>query len=164
MNLTRRYARVLRADEFYIPQLARFHRPVPLPVLTSRFVADFRTLFTADVFVPKRLDLGAFGLTANYIHILAHDNNSRDWIFERFAPAYSERIGIDLTGADVNDPRFAPYNLRLDMKLDRLLREQRPFYIATHVDELGGERISHRILVPMSKNGRQITHCLLMSV
>jgi hypothetical protein len=74
------------------------------------------------------------------------------------------KIGADLTHAEVNDHRFAPYNWRLDEKLARLLREKAPFYVGTHVDEIGGERVAHRLLIPMSDVGRRITHCILMSV
>ena len=69
-----------------------------------------------------------------------------------------------MTGAEVNDQRFAPYNRRLDEKLARLLREKAPFYVGTHMDEIGGERVAHRLFIPMSDVGRLITHCLLMSV
>jgi hypothetical protein len=69
-----------------------------------------------------------------------------------------------MTGAEVNDERFVPFNRRLEEKLARLLREQAPFYVGTNVDEIRGERVAHRLLIPMSDVGRPITHCLLMSV
>ena len=78
--------------------------------------------------------------------------------------SYASRIGTDLIGADIRDARFAPYNLRLDMKLERLLGERKPIYVPTRIEELGGERISHRMLIPMSIDRSSISHCLLMIV
>jgi len=69
-----------------------------------------------------------------------------------------------MTDAEVNDQRFAPFNRRLDGMLARLLREKAPFYVGTEMKEIGGERVAHRLLIPMRDVGRRITHCLLMSV
>jgi hypothetical protein len=69
-----------------------------------------------------------------------------------------------MTGAEVNDQRFAPFNRRLDEKLARLLRARAPFYVGTKLQEIGGERVARRLLIPMSNGGRPITHCILMSV
>jgi hypothetical protein len=85
-------------------------------------------------------------------------------LFVRFAPFSAARVGLDMTGAEVNDQRFAPYNRRLDEKLARLLREKAPFYVGTHMDEIEGERVAHRLFIPKSDVGRLITHCILMSV
>ncbi len=71
---------------------------------------------------------------------------------------------MDLTGAEVSDGRFAPYNFRLDEKLARLMRDESPFYVGTRVDELGGERLSHGLFIPITDAGRALTPCLLMSV
>ena len=50
------------------------------------------------------------------------------------------------------------------LKLARLLPEKAPFYVGTELREIWGERVAHRLLIPMSDVGRPITHCLLMSV
>ena len=154
----------LATKRFYIPQLPRFSRPSPLPVSMSRFIALFRAEWSKEAFMPKGLDLTRFEDLADRLHLLVRVECSRMWKFERFAPSYIERIGVDLTGEAVNDPRFAPYNLRLDVKLDRLLHEQSPYYVGTRVDGLGNDGVLHRLLIPMSRDGRTITHCLLMSV
>jgi hypothetical protein len=151
---------------FFIPNLGPFARPNPIPVSMSRFVAQFRAADGGSADRPRRLDLTVFGDIADHVHVLARDGDreQNSWTFERFAPSYTSRIGTDLTGADIRDARFAPYNHRLDLKLERLLGERRPFYVPTRVDELGGERISHRLLIPMSIDKTTISHCLLMSV
>jgi hypothetical protein len=92
------------------------------------------------------------------------DPHRNSGTFERFAPSYTVRIGSDLTRPDIRDARFAPYNLRLEIKLERLLQERAPFYVPTRIEALGGERISHRLLIPLSADGASVTHCLLMSV
>ena len=74
------------------------------------------------------------------------------------------RIGVDLTGEKVTDQRFAPYNRRLDEKPARLLREKAAVYVGTHVDEIEGERVAHRLFIPMSDVGRPVTPCTLVSV
>lgn len=157
-------ARSLEPGWFYIPKLYPFARPVPVPVSMSRFVAQFRAVHNASVDRPRRLDLAIFGDTADHLHLLLRDPTRNSWKFERFAPSYIARIGIDLTGADIRDARFVPYNLRLELKLERLLHERAPFYVPTRIEELGGERITHRLLIPMSNDGPTITHCLLMSI
>jgi hypothetical protein len=154
----------LRRGHFFIPRLDRLDTSESLPLTMIMFVSQFRPLFDAEVHAPKRLDLGEFGDLADYLHILALGKTSQAWTFERFAPFSAARSGVDMTGAEVNDPRFAPFNHRLDEKLERLLREKTAFYVGTHVDEIGGERVAHRLLIPMSDVGRRITHCLLMSV
>ena len=60
------------------------------------------------------------------------------WTFQRFAPFSAARIGTDLTGAEVNDQRFA-----LDEQLARLLREKAAFYV-------GGECVAHCLFIAMS--------------
>jgi hypothetical protein len=74
------------------------------------------------------------------------------------------RIGVDLTGEKVTDQRFAPYNRRLDEKLVRLLREKARVYVGTHVDEIEGKHVAHRLFIPMSDVGRLITPRILVSV
>jgi hypothetical protein len=154
----------LRRQHFFIPRLDRLDTSECLPLSIIVFVSQFRPLFDAEEHVPKLLDLAEFGYLADYLHILALGETRQTWTFERFAPFSAVRVGVDLSGAEVNDPRFEPFNQRLDAKLARLLREKVPFYVGTDVDEMEGERVAHRLLIPMSDVGRRITHCLLMSV
>ena len=149
---------------FYIPRLGQLSAPGYLPVLMSRFVARYRALYDDEFHIPKRLELSEFGNLADHLHVLAFDATGNTWTFERFAPFSAVRAGVDMTGAEVNDGRFAPFNRRLDEKLARILREKAPFYVGTELQEIGGERVAHRLLIPMSDVGRPITHCLLMSV
>ena len=149
---------------FYIPKLCPFERPIPIPVAMSRFVTKFRAEYYGGADQARRLDLSVFGDVADHVHVLARDRKRNSWTFDRFAPSYASRIGTDLTGADIRDARFAPYNLRLDMKLERLLGERKPIYVPTRIEELGGERVSHRLLIPMSIDRSSISHCLLMIV
>jgi len=153
-----------RSGNFYIPRLGQLNAGHQLPVLMSRFVAQYRASFDDEIHIPKHLELSEFGGLADHLHILALGASRETWTFQRFAPFSAARMGVDLTGANVNDLRFAPYNRRLDEKLARLLREKAPFYVGTHVDEIGGERLAHRLFIPMSDVGRLITHCILMSV
>jgi hypothetical protein len=129
----------------------------------SRFIAQFRAEHDGRD-QPRRLELAVFGELADHLHLLVRDPHRNSWTFERFAPSYAARIGSDLTGADIRDARFAPYNLRLELKLERLLQEGAAFYVPTRIEALGGERISHRLLIPLSADGTSTTHCLLMSV
>jgi len=154
----------LQSGNFYIPRLGQLNAPQHLPVSMSRFVAKYRVLFDDEIHIPKRLELSEFGDLADHIHILLLGQSRETWTFQRFAPFSAARIGLDLTAAKVNDQRFAPYNQRLEEKLARLLREKSPFYVGTHIDEIGGECVAHRLFIPMSDVGRRITHCILMSV
>jgi hypothetical protein len=154
----------LQSGYFYIPRLGQLNAPSYLPVLMSRFVARYRTLFDDGFHIPKRLELSEFGDLADRLHVLVLDTTGDNWTFERFAPFSAARAGVDMTSADVNDQRFAPFNRRLDEKLARLLREKAPFYAGTELKEIGGERVAHRLFIPMSDGRRPITHCLLMSV
>lgn len=154
----------LRSGHFYIPRLDRLDTSECLPLSMIMFVSQFRLLFDAEVHVPKRLELATFEELADYLHILVLGRTRETWKFERFAPFSAARARMDMTGADVNDQRFAPYNRRLKEKLARLLREKSPFYVGTHMDEIGGECVAHRLFIPMSDVGQPITHCLLMSV
>src|SRR5450759_3872421 len=129
----------LQSGNFYIPRLGQLNAPQHLPVSMSRFVAKYRVLFDDEIHTPKRLDLSEFGDLADHIHILLLGQSRETWTFQRFAPFSAARIGLDLTAAKVNDQRFAPYNQRLEEKLARLLREKSPFYVGTHIDEIGGE-------------------------
>jgi hypothetical protein len=156
---------LLEPGWFYIPELHTFPRPAPIPVSMSSFVARFRAEHNGRTDCPRRLDFNVFGDAANYIHLLARNTDRNTWTFERFAPSYVARIGANLTGADIGDARFAPYNLLLESKLERLLKERAPFYVPTRIEELGGERVNHRLLIPMrNTESPTITHCLLMSV
>jgi hypothetical protein len=144
--------------------LDQLNAPNYLPVLMSRFVARYRALFDDEFHIPKRLELSEFGAFADHLHVLVLDTTRNTWTFERFAPFSRVRAGVDMTGAEVNDQRFAPFNRHLDETLARLLREKAPFYVGTELQEIGGECVAHRLLIPMSDVGRPITHCLLMSV
>ena len=154
----------LQNGYFYVPRLGQLNTAQHLPVLMSCFVAQYRALFDDEIHIPKRLELSEFGDLAGHLHVLALGASRETWTFRRFAPVSAARIGTDLTGTEVTDQRFAPYNRRLDEKFARLLREKAPFYVGTPVDEIGGERLVHRLFIPMSDVGRLITHCILMSV
>jgi hypothetical protein len=157
--------RLLEPGWFYIAELDALARPAPIPVSMSSFIARFRAEYNGRTDRPRRLDLDVFGDAANHIHVLVRNVDRKTWTFERFAPSYVARIGADLMGADIGDARFAPYNLLLEAKLERLLQERAPFYVPTRIEELGGERVNHRLLIPMRKtDAPTITHCLLMSV
>src|SRR5579871_423524 len=145
---------ILPSGYFYIPRLGQLNAAQHLPVLMSRFVAQYRALFDDEIHIPKRLEFSEFGDLADYLHILVLGASRETWTFQRFAPFAAARIEVDLTGAKVTDQRFAPYNRRLDEKLARLLREKAPFYVGTQLDEIGGERIAHRLFIPMSDVGR----------
>src|SRR5260370_8887696 len=153
----------VRRRKFYIARLGQLNAAQDLPVLMSRFVAQYRASFDDEIHIPKRLELSEFGDLADHLHILALGASRETWTFQRFAPFSAARIGVDLTGANVNDLRFAPYNWRLDEKLARLLREKASFYVDTHVDEIGGERVAHRCFIPISDVTRVITICILIA-
>lgn len=155
--------RPLRQGEFYLPRLGHLDAPHPLPGLISRFVAQLRLLFDAEIYVPKYLDLSAFKDFENYIHILVRAQVTDDWTFERFAPACASCMGMDLTGAKVSDAHLARYNLRLDEELARLIREETPFYSKAQAHTSHGDLTVHWLCVPMSNTGQTITHCLVMS-
>ncbi len=155
--------RPLKQGEFYLPRLGHLDAPHSLPGLIIRFVAQLGVLFDTEIYVPKYLDLSAFEDFANYIHILARAQMTDDWIFERFAPACAESMGMDLTGAKVSDVRLARYNLRLDEELARLVREEAPFSRKTQTHTAHGGLTVHWLFVPMSNTGQTITHCLVMS-
>jgi hypothetical protein len=135
----------LRSGYFYIPRLGQLNAPNYLPVLMSRFVARYRALFDDEFHIPKRLELSEFGDLADHLHFLALGRTRETWTFERFAPFSTARTGVDMTGAQINDQRFAPFNRRLDEKLARLLREKAPFYVGTELQELGGECVAHHL-------------------
>jgi hypothetical protein len=120
-------AHLLEPGWFYIPELHTFARPAPIPVSMSSFIARFRAEYNGRNDCPRRLALDVFGDAANYIHLLVRDAGRKTWTFERFAPSYVARIGADLTGADIGDARFAPYNFLLESKLERLIEERAPF-------------------------------------
>ena len=108
----------------------------------SRFVAQYRTSFDDEIHIPKRLEFSEFGALADYLHLLILGTSRETWTFQRFAPFFAALNGADLTNAEVNDHRFAPYNRRLDEKLAWLLRERVPLYVGTHVDEIGEASVS----------------------
>ena len=104
----------LRSGYFHIPRLGQLNAPIYLPVLMSRFVAWYRALFDDEFHIPKRLDLSEFGDLADHLHVLVLDSTRNSWRFERFAPFSAARARVDMTDAEVNDQRFAPFNRRLD--------------------------------------------------
>ena len=106
-----------------IPRLGQLNAAQHLPVSMSWFVARYRALFDDEIHIPKRLDLSEFGDLADYLHFLVLGASREVWTFQRFAPFAAARIGLDLTGAEVTDQRFAPYNRRLDEKLAASSRE-----------------------------------------
>src|SRR5258708_34051534 len=102
----------------------------------SRFVAQYRASFDDEIHIPKRLELSEFGDLADHLHILALGASRETWTFQRFAPFSAARIGVDLTAANVNYLRFAPYNWRLYDKLARLLSEHATFSSGLPVYEI----------------------------
>ncbi len=152
----------LPPGKFYIPRLGHLDAPQPLPGRISRFVAQFRVLFDAEIYVPKCLDLTALSDFADYIHILVRTPATDEWAFERFAPACAACMGTDLTGAKLSDAQLARYNLQLDEKLGRLIRQEAPLYGTTRLHTPHGRRTVHWLFVPMSNTGQTITHCLIM--
>jgi hypothetical protein len=152
----------LRPGEFYIPRLGHLDAPQPLPGAIRRLVAQLRSLFDAEIYVPKYLDLNALKDFADYIHILVRAHTTDDWTFERFAPACASCMSIDLTGASISDPRLAEYDLRLDEKFASVIRREVPLYGNTRVRTPRHKLKVHWLLVPMSNTGKTITHCLIM--
>jgi hypothetical protein len=153
----------LPPGEFYIPSLRGLAMPPGRPVPVTRFVARFAAVFSGDADRPQRLDYPALGDLAERLHLLALGDSPESAIFERFAPRYSKLLGFDLTGMKVTDARFRPYNTDLPDQLQSIAARRSPFYAQTRIDELPGERTSHRIFVPMSNRGGGPTHCLLFS-
>jgi len=60
-----------RSGNFYIPRLGQLNAAQHLPVLMSRFVAQYRASFDDEIHIPKRLKLSEFGDLADHLHILA---------------------------------------------------------------------------------------------
>lgn len=58
----------LRSGNFYIPRLGQLNAAQHLPVLMSRFVAQYRASFDDEVHIPKRLELSEFGDLADHLH------------------------------------------------------------------------------------------------
>jgi len=154
--------RPLRQGEFYIPRLGHLDAPQPLPDPISQFASRLRSLFDAEIYVPKFLDLSALREFADYVHILVRAPATNDWVFERFAPACASCIGIDLTGAMICDQRLAQYDLQLDAKLACLTRQEAPLCGTTRVHIRRKNLTVHWLFVPMSNTGEAITHCLIM--
>ena len=153
----------LPPGEFYVPSLRGLAMPPGRPVPITRFVARFTAVFSGGANLPQRLDYSALGDLSDRIHLLALRDSPEAAIFERFAPRYKAMLGFDLIGASITDARFRPYNLDLADQLQQLRARRAAFYAQTRIDELPGEKTSHRILVPMSNTGANATHCLLFS-
>jgi len=159
------HAHPLGSGEVYLPRLARHVLPQEAPVQLIRFAARFRSIFDAELGVPKRFDPDEqFGPIADHLHVNARDPDTETWRFQRFAPAWAARLGQDLAGESVLDPRYAPYNTRLGDKLRQAVEREMPFYAATHIEGPNGDELVHRLLIPMSTTGEIVTHCLVFTV
>ena len=148
---------------FYIASLRGLSMPAGRPVPVTRFVARFNMVFSGDANTPQRLDYSALGDLSERIHLIALGDTPETATFERFAPRYKKLLGVDLTGMNVTDARFWPYNIELPDQLQLVAARRTSYYAQTRIDELPGERTSHRIFVPMSHTGEGLTHCLLFS-
>jgi hypothetical protein len=147
-----------------MPRLARHVLPQDAPIHLIRFAARFRSVFDAELNVPKRLALDEqFGRLADRLHVNIRDPATETWRFQRFAPAWIAALGQDLTGESVLHPRYAPYNTRLADMLRQAVEREMPFYAATHVQGRNGGELVHRLLIPMSTSGQIVTHCLVFT-
>jgi len=52
----------LRSGNFYIPRLGQLNAAQQLPVLMSRFVAQYRALFDDEIRIPKRAEVRNLGI------------------------------------------------------------------------------------------------------
>ena len=154
--------RHLGSSEVNIPEFRQFDTPGRLPVRISRFAAQLRELWNAEICKPKCLNLTSFKELAEYNHILSRAGATDNWTFERFAPACAACIGMDLTGAKVDDARLAPYNMRLDVLLSRLARQETPLCGQMRVNTPRCKLKVHWMFVPMNNTGQIITRCMLM--
>jgi hypothetical protein len=157
-------AQPLRPGEVYLPRLARHVLPQGTPIHLIRFAGRFRSVFDAELNVPKRFDVDQqFGHLADHLHMNVRDPAAETWRFQRFAPAWITRLGRDLTGESVLHPGYAPYNTRLEDKLRQAVEREMPYYAATHVEGPQGSELIHRLLIPMSTSGQIVTHCLVFT-
>lgn len=153
----------LPPGEFYLPRLGRLHSGPTRSDLMERFVARFRALFDAEIYVPKVVNLSAFELdVANCVHILVCEVNTGEWRFARFAPKSAESLGQDLTGAKVTDPRFEEYGFA--EILVSLEQSESPVLVTIEHELERNIVTSQHLFIPASNNGRRITHCLVLSV
>ena len=81
---------------------------------------------------------------------------------EALAPVSAARFGVDLTGTEVTDRRFAPYNRRLDENLARLLHEKASFYFGAR--ERNRRRTPRAPLVHTDEWCRPAYHALYSDV
>ena len=157
-------AQPLGPGEAYMPRLARHVLPHEAPIHLIRFAGRFRSVFDAELAVPKQLALEEnFGPLADHLHVNVRDPATETWRFQRFAPAWITRLGQNLTGESVLDARYAPYNTRLDDQLRQAVAREMPFYAATYVEAPKGGELVHRLLIPMSTSGQIVTHCLVFT-
>jgi hypothetical protein len=157
-------AQPLGPGEVYMPRLARHVLPQEVPIHLVRFAGRFRSVFDAELNVPKRFNVQEqFGPLADHLHVNARDPASETWRFERFAPAWSARLDQDLTGESVSHPRYAPYNTRLEDMLRQAVQREMPLYAAIHVEGPQGGELVHRLLIPMSRSDQVMTHCLVFT-
>src|SRR4051794_29057501 len=120
-------ARPLAPGEVYLPRLSRYVLPDNVPVYLTRFAAKFRSMFDAELSVPKLFNVTEqFGSVADDLHVNARDPAPETGRFQRFAPAWAARLGQDLTGESVPPPRYAPYNTRLHDMLEEAVEREMP--------------------------------------
>src|SRR5215210_2511037 len=83
-------ARPLATGEVYLPRLSRYVLPDDVPVYLTRFAAKFRSVFDADLHVPKPFNVTEqFGSVPDGLHVNARDPATETWWFQRFAPAWA---------------------------------------------------------------------------
>jgi len=155
---------LLPPGEFYMPRLGRLNMGPASPELMERFVARFRALFDAEIYVPKVLRVTSFEKeVADCIHIVTLDKGTGAWKFDSFAPACATRLGVDLSGAEVIDERFEGYGSRFSAELLKVTQRESPVYIGMACYENNRRVLSHHMFIPASNNGRRITQCIIMS-
>src|SRR5215218_3112662 len=92
-------AQPLGPGEGYMPRLARHVLPQEAPIHLIRFAGRFRSVFDAELAVPKQLALEHnFGPLADHLHVNVRDPATETWRFQRFAPAWISRLGQNLAG------------------------------------------------------------------
>lgn len=151
------------ADHFYFASLGLGAIPPYPHVSLTVFASCYRSIYNVCPEQPKLMAFDRFLDLGDLVHFLGLKAGG-GWIIKRFAPAYRALLGLDLSGRDVNDRNFTPFNTNLEEELARLLTRETPFYAGTSIKELPGEHISHRLFIPVSANGRTITDCMLFSV
>lgn len=150
-------------DHFYFAPLGLGAIPPYPHVSLTVFASRYRSIYNVCPEQPKRMAFDRFLDLGDLVHLLSLTTDG-GWTIKRFAPAYRSLLGLDLSGHDVSDRDFLPFNANVEEELARLLTREAPFYAGTSIKELPGEHVSHRLFIPMSANGRAITDCILFSV